>query len=223
MFEDLPNQRAELWRARQIGAVAGDIDAGEHNLVVAVGDQAAHVLDRRPDRHRARIAAAKRDDAKGATVVAAVLHLHEGTRPAGECFDQMRRGVLHRHDVVDDRFRRTRNIERGARFRPARRRQLLAIAEHAVGLGHGGERLRLGLRGAAGHDDFCPRAAAPERPYFLPRLTYGFRSDCAGIDHDSVGEAGALRLAANDFGFGGIEPAAEGDDLDARYALYAHG
>ena len=33
---------------------------------------------------------------------------------------------------------------------------------------------------------------------------------------DRVGKTGARRLAANDFGFGGIEPAAESDNLDSH-------
>ena len=35
-------------------------------------------------------------------MIAALLHLHEGARAAVEARDQMRRGLAHRHDVVDD-------------------------------------------------------------------------------------------------------------------------
>ena len=45
-------------------------------------------------------------------------------------------------------------IESGARLRPGRGAELFGIAEHLIGLGHGGESLRLGLRRAAGDDDF---------------------------------------------------------------------
>src|SRR5438045_1779394 len=39
MLEDLLDQRAEFWRARQVRAVAGEIDPGEHHLAIAVFDQ----------------------------------------------------------------------------------------------------------------------------------------------------------------------------------------
>ena len=84
VLEDLLHQRAELRRAGQIGAVAGDIDAGEHDLAIAVGDEPPHVVDHRAHRHRARIAAAIGNDAERAAMVAAVLHLHEGARAAFE-------------------------------------------------------------------------------------------------------------------------------------------
>ena len=82
MPQDLLDQLPELRRARQIGAVAGEIDAGQHDLGMAALDQRADLLDHRAHRHRARIAAAVRDDAEGAAMVAAVLHLHEDARQA---------------------------------------------------------------------------------------------------------------------------------------------
>src|ERR1700758_4340284 len=115
MFENLRHQRAELWRARKIRAVARNIDAGEHDLAIAVGDKPADVLDHRAHRHRARIAPAERNDAKGAAVIAAILHLDESAGAAGERIDQMRRGLLYRHDVVDDGFRRTVDVESRSR------------------------------------------------------------------------------------------------------------
>ena len=39
-------------------------------------------------------------------MVAAVLHLQHGARAAFEGIDELRRGFLHRHDVVDDHARR---------------------------------------------------------------------------------------------------------------------
>ena len=69
-------------------AIAGDIDAGEHDFAIAVADQAAHLRHDFTDRQRARIAAAERNNAEGAAVIAAVLHLHEGARVP---FDRCRR------------------------------------------------------------------------------------------------------------------------------------
>ena len=91
VLEDLLHQRAELRRARQVRAVAREIDAGEHDLAIAALDQPAHLRHDLAHRHRARIAAAIRDDAEGAAVVAAVLHLHEGARAAFEAVDQVQR------------------------------------------------------------------------------------------------------------------------------------
>ena len=184
MLEDLPDECAELWRTRQIGAVTGDIDAGQHNFAITVADQTLHVRDHRAHRHRARIAAAVWNDAEGAAVVAAVLHLDEGAGAAGETFDQMRRGFFDRHDVVDDRLRRIADIERRARVVPRRGVEFLGIAENAIG--HGDKSLRLGLRSAAGDDDLCLRPLATERPDGLPRLTNRFRRNGAGIDDDRV-------------------------------------
>ena len=199
MLEDLLDQRAELRRTGQVGAVARDIDAGEHDLAIAVGEEAAHVLDDRAHRHRARIAAAVRDDAEGAAVVAAVLHLDEGAGVALERLDQMRAGLLDRHDVVDDRLRRVIDAERGARVGPGGGAELFRVTEDAIGLGHGGEGLRLGLRRAAGDYDLRLRILAAQRPDGLPRLAHCFRRDRAGVDHHRVGDTGALRLAADHF------------------------
>ena len=104
----------EFRRARQIGAVAGEVDAGQHDLGMAALDQRAHLIDHRAHRHRARIAAAIGNDAEGAAMVAAVLHLHEHPRQAAlKAVEQMRRHLLHRHDVGDrDLF--ARDAEAGA-------------------------------------------------------------------------------------------------------------
>jgi len=44
MLEDLPDQGAELWRAGQVGAVAREIDAGQHDFTISVVDEAAQPL-----------------------------------------------------------------------------------------------------------------------------------------------------------------------------------
>ena len=115
-------------------------------------------------------------------MIAAVLHLDEGAGAAGKTFDQMRRGFFDRHDVVDDGLRRIAKIERRARIIPRRGVEFLGVAENAVS--HGDKSLWLGLRRAAGNDNFCLRPLAPQRPDGLPRLTNGFRGNGAGIDDD---------------------------------------
>ena len=61
MLEDLLHQRAEPGRARQVRAIAGEIDAGEHDLAIAARDEPAHLRHHLAHRHRARIAAAVRE------------------------------------------------------------------------------------------------------------------------------------------------------------------
>ena len=57
----------------------------------------------------------------------------------------------------------------------------------------------------------------------LPSLGHGFIGDRAAVDDDGIGQAGALGLARDHFGFESVEAAAEGKDLDAhRYATVAN-
>src|ERR1700751_6269399 len=101
MLQNLLHQCAELGRAREIPTVAGQIDAGENDLAIAARAQPAHLRDRLAHGYRARIAAAIRNDAEGAAVVAAILHLHEGARATLEAVDQVRGRLGRRPDVVD--------------------------------------------------------------------------------------------------------------------------
>ena len=87
--EDRSDQPAEARPAGQVAAIGGDVDAGQHDLAVAVLDQPADLVDHRAHRHRARIAAAIGDDAEGAAVVAAVLDLDEGAGAAVHAVDQV--------------------------------------------------------------------------------------------------------------------------------------
>ncbi len=77
-----------------VWGIARDVDAGQHDLAMAVLDQPARLRHHVADRHRARIAAAERDDAEGAAMVAAVLHLQERAGVAGDAVDAMQRGCL---------------------------------------------------------------------------------------------------------------------------------
>ena len=72
------HELAQRRRAGQVRAVGGDVHAGQHHLLVARLDQGAHLRHHRAHRHAARRAAAERDDAEGAAMVAALLHLDEG-------------------------------------------------------------------------------------------------------------------------------------------------
>ena len=152
--------------ARPAGrAVARDVDAGEHHLAVAVLDEPAHLRDDLAHRHRARVPAPERDDAEGAAVVAAVLHLHEGARVALDAVDEVQRGLAHRHDVVDADFLFGVEAERCCAGVPRCSAQnagadlLRRCRARPRHFGHGGEGLRLGLRRAARDHDFRARRA----------------------------------------------------------------
>ena len=64
-------------------------------------DQKAGLGDDVADRHAAARPAAIGDDAEGAAMVAALLDLDEGARPALEARQQVRGGLAYRHDVGD--------------------------------------------------------------------------------------------------------------------------
>ena len=85
------DQLAERGLARQVLAVGGQVDPGQHDLAVAGVDQAARLLDHLARRHAPARAAAIGNDAERAAVIAAVLHLDEGARAAVEAVDQVAR------------------------------------------------------------------------------------------------------------------------------------
>ena len=51
MTQDLLDQRAEFRRARQVAAVAGEVDAGQNDLAVTVGNQPLDIGDDRAHRY----------------------------------------------------------------------------------------------------------------------------------------------------------------------------
>src|SRR5262249_29151111 len=151
-------------------------------------------------------------DAEGAAVVAAVLHLHEGAHPPLDAVDGTGRGVVRGHDIAD-------RHPAGAIDAVILRRELFAIAEDAIDLAHGLEGLRLGLRGAAGDDDGYVGPVARKASDRLAGLADRLAGHRAGVDDHRVAQAGRRRLAPHDFRLVGIEPAAEGDDLDRHAGL----
>ena len=203
--EQPPHQLAQSRRPRQVGAVRGDVDAGQHHLLVPRLDQGANLRHHRADRHAAVGAAAERDDAERAAMVAALLHLHEGPRPAGEFGDQMRRRLARRHDVG--------HRARGAR-RPAFRPQLVRVAQHAVHAGQLRPRRRIDLRRAAGDHDARTWPLARRATDRLARLALRLGRHRAGVDDHRVGQSGGV--AAHHLALVGVQPAAEGEDLDAH-------
>src|SRR5229473_2680436 len=222
MLQNLLHQRAELGCARELPAVAGEIDAGENDLAIAARAQPAHLRDRLAHGYRARIAATKGNDAKGAAVVAAILHLHEGARAALEAVDEIRGRLPHRHDVIDGDLFLGGDAEGCSRqniamLSPGLRADLLLVAQHQCDFRHVGEGFGFGLRRAARDHDGRVGILALELADRLARLPHRLRRHRAGIDDDRIGEPGRLRLAADHLRLIGVEPAAEGDDIDAHW------
>ena len=140
-------------------------------------------------------------------MVAAVLHLQERAGVAFQMIDRMRLLARRRHDVGD---RDARAAVPGAGV------ELLLVADDAVDFRHRGELLRIDLRGAAGDDDARLRPLALDAADRLARLPHRFRGHRAGVHHHGVADTGRLRLVADHLGFGDVEPAAEGDEVDAH-------
>ena len=155
-------------------------------------------------------------------MVAAVLNLDIGAGAPVEPLDQMRGRLLDRHDVVDDDLLLAAHAE-VVRPRELRRRRgpclctdLAVIADDAIDLGHGGEALGIGLGGASGDDDARMRPLALRPPDRLAGLTLRLGGDRTGVDDDDVGEACRVGMPANHLRLVGVEPATEGEDVDAH-------
>ncbi len=146
-------------------------------------------------------------------MVAAVLNLHIGSRPAAEALDEMSGGFRDRHDVVDDDTLGAADAEAGE----GGSLHLVVVADHMVDFRHVREAGRIDLRRAARDHDLCVRPRPPRLPDRLPRLPHGFRRHRAGVHDHRVGEARGARMLAHDLRFIGVQPAAEGDDVDIRH------
>src|SRR4029453_4903258 len=76
------------------------------------------------------------------------------------------------------------------------------------------ECLRIELGGAASDEDFRARAPAMGMADCLARLAHRLIGDGAAVDDDPVAASG--RVSRDRVAFGEVEPAAEGDRLDAH-------
>src|SRR3546814_15039545 len=76
---------------------------------------------------------------------------------------------------------------------------------------------RSDLRRAAGDDDLGVGVLAPCLADRLARLALGLAGDGAGVHDDGVVESCRLGVAAHDFGFVGVEAAAEGENAGCAH------
>ena len=131
-------------------------------------------------------------------------------------------GLAHRHDVVDDDLLAVADAEIAAAAQvsafsfsslPMTRRPPAWPRRSAGSI----------CARAAGDDDPRVRAARGEPADRLPRLAHRFGGHRAGVDDHDVVEPGGLGVRAASPPLVGVEPAAEGDDvdLDAHHAAPA--
>ena len=144
-------------------------------------------------------------------MIAALLDLEEG---AGAAFDGLDRGAPRSRVTVMMSATSIRGRSPAARRVKVSRRELLLIAQHLVDLGHGGEAGGIDLGGAAGDDDARLGMLAPRLADRLARLALASAVTAQVLIDHGVGEPGRGGMAAHDLGLEGVEPAAEGDDLD---------
>ena len=167
-------RRPDQPRQRQPGAAiaeTAEIDAGEHDLSVALGDPSPDLCEDCSRRAASRRAADEGDDAEGARERAAVLDLDEGADAVEPVLgpDTAERADIPGHGVGD---------------------LLAPPGDDANVRGHPGERLGREIRGAPGDVD---AGVAPGRPSRgLPRFRDGLVRDAAGVDHGDV--CGAARF-----------------------------
>ena len=199
------DQAAEPRTAGQVRAIAGHVHTGQHDFAEAFTHQRLGALDDGARRHRATVAAAEGDDAKGTAMIAAILHFQKGPGAVGKAAGEMRRSLTHLHDVghADFRLVRRRRVQRGIR--------LFAIADHARHFGHGGEAFRLHLRGAAGHHDARIGPPLMGLPDQLARAAHGFVGHRAAVHHDQI--VARAQRRGNRIAFGNVEAAAERNGL----------
>ena len=152
-------------------AVAAEVDPGEDDLAVALGDAAADLAEHGLGRAAARGAAHERDDAEAACERAAVLHLDEG---ANAVEAGIRLHAADRTDVARDELRRL----------------LAAARDHDDVLGQPGERVPGEVRAAA--RDVHAAVGARRAGRLLAGLRDGFVGDAARVDDGHVGTAVAL-------------------------------
>src|SRR4029079_6633796 len=96
-------------------------------------------------------------------------------------------------------------------------------AAHRPLFGLGGASASGGLRGAPRDHDARRRPLALEPADGLTRLPHRLGGHRAGVEDDGLGKIRGARLATDHLGLIGVEPAAEGDDVDAHRRATARG
>src|ERR1700716_1269931 len=181
-----------------VAAEGAQVHAGQHDLSIAIGDRELRPLDQRRFLITVRHAARPPDDAVGAAVIAAVLHLQEearareGRRPAFGGRGEVGGDVVEKFALSSIR---KRHVDTGDR---------------------GNARVRI-VDMTAGQDEVRLRMTAPQAMHHRPKLAVGLGRDGAAVDHPDIsvlvairhGEAGTRQPVAKLGHFGEIHLAAE--------------
>jgi len=218
-------QRGEAGAA--VVAIAGEIDAGEHDLALAAVERGARGGDDGFDARRPCRPACKHRGAEGAIVRAAGLDAQKGAGVVGAregggigkgrtAFRQAQGERRRNCAVIQIRSCRPRIKSGGSTvlvLGTIALGQPLGIVRHHP-RAHIREALRFQFRRASGYHDICARPLAQRASHRLPRLPHRLVGHRAAVEHDRVGRARAQRRRADRFALGEVEPAAEIDDLD---------
>src|SRR5689334_2570264 len=100
-MEQIAREGAERRTAIEVAAIAADIHAGQNDLADALIHHGLRLSEDRRGRHAAVVAAAERNDAEGAAVIAALLDLQEAAGMARERSDRLCPRGSGGHDVAD--------------------------------------------------------------------------------------------------------------------------
>ncbi len=145
-------------------------------------------------------------------MITAGLHLYKGAGAAFQPLHQMACGFSHRHDVIDQCLGAIQ-IQQEAGLEGLDL-HLFRIADDACNLRHGGEHVRVDLRGATGHDDRNVRLLATGPADGLAGLSYSFIGDGAGIHNDRIRQTSLGGIGPHDLAFIAVQSASQCQDVD---------
>ena len=179
--------------AGQIDPVGRDLNAGQHDLAVALGVDARGLRRGGVQRQAAQAASGVGDDAVGAEIDAAVLNLQHGASAPrdGSGGELLEHAALERLvDAGAVLARAERVLERGHHAR------MVVRAEYYIRAGFC-DGVRVKLRIAAADSDDRAGVLVAQSADGLARFAPALGSDGAGVDDDGVGNlAGGGRLVA---------------------------
>ncbi len=182
-------RRASEVAGPEIAAPAPEIDAGEDELLAAAFGEAANIFEAGFERDGAAGSARSGNDAEGAAIVAAVLHLEVGpglVRGGGEgqrgefgvgevfIYENLRGRLRNRCDGTESRRATDACCDLG-------RQSLVAIADDRIHALKGGDFVRGALGIAAGNDDPGLGIASVDAADKGAGCAVCFRGDAAGV------------------------------------------
>ena len=198
------------------------MDAGERDLFESRRCDALDVPQNRRDRHAARRAARRRDDAVGARLGAPRLHAERVRRPSGNA--RLDRGAARAVAIAEP-------LGRGQPLVDQRNQPRLVVVRHDLrDVRQRADFVGPPRRVATGDDNARRRIVARDPANRLARALIGGRRHRARVDDHQIGPLGRRRFRAGaDQRFfkaervGLVDAAAEGDDGIPESAIFAIG